>query len=1169
MSYEAEARGLGSRRSTMTTMKTSTPGSTTLSYQGSSFHVPVLSLNRGSSATNKAPPTWREGIPRNASGTDGFRVSSSTPGNMGVRSRSGLIRRHLEKLEGEDRVRAMVRVRPFLPHESEAAARSRTPLTSCVRCEAGNVYIADAQGKEHAFQLDHGFSAESRTNPDAAQRSVFEVAGRPVVETALSGYNGCILAYGQTNTGKTYTMLGPEPSGIIPRVVSHLFQSIDGGTPHAPPPPVLRKAGSAHAMLDPEHTSPYLSPMMSPGSGPSHVNAGGSFNAFGKCYEVTCAFMEIYTEKVRDLLLGSEEFQDLRVRNHPSSGPYVEGLTQLPATSQSQILQMIERGSRERTVAATAANNRSSRSHAIFQITVTQTEMLDALASQGIDSGTPVSEATVSRINLVDLAGSERYSTAKSAAAAEESSSINLSLTTLRRVIDCLMDKNRSGKQKIPPYRESTLTWLLSESLGGNSKTVVIGTVSPHIEQVDETINTLRYLSKAKGIVNVVSKNEDKHAALIKALKQEVTSLQARVAEHEGGTHTPRAMVSIGDTSVGSFHAGSVTPCEIEEGMDKESLRKQLLLRNRIIEELKEQTLFSSDGVVGSIAPPKHNRRQSSSTLTMDKAIQVYDQPVAANVVLRVPFIMDPEEAFRGKKAIIAAAGDALGLPPEVFVDFSVEESTADERKQAKRRSRKLSQDSSKTSPYHSFTIHSNTNGSNAAGEIITVVMTATSTSAKLPTTDETAISRALESRGYRVPGPVKLNINSLSLTAVESADELAALSMSPRGLQQQLLAEQRSQHVLQKKIAALQGKVDSLTRAEAAQTGVFDGLRDEMSGLVDVIREKNEANLKLSLEADGLRAEKEGLLREVRRLRDRVSDVTEEKENIEEKLRGADDAQEEWGRRSRSLEKILQDKVLVVERLQEELRTLADSNIELAKKADGPARHASEAILQTISSIRSRTGSTASFLSAEARNNSEANASAAHNNTSNGARKHGESVEDPLVTANELLATRLGTEKELRMQLGEDRRKLLIDCDQLRVQHNAVLNLLAQRGLVVVGSAPNQRLMKAARHERKQRSRSLSLPRKSVTAARAESLRAPNSIFHSNPSSTIFSLQRSAQRGSSGSHTRLSASSSIIDQRVDQRGRSPRSSMGFDYRIPDYSPTIVSSSVGHSPFIK
>jgi kinesin family protein 1 len=247
-------------------------------------------------------------------------------------------------------------------------------------------------------------------------------------------------------------------------------------------------------------------------------------------FTVEVSYIEIYNEKVRDLL-NPKNTGNLRVREHPILGPYVEDLSKLAVNSYDEMMTLMDEGNKARTVAATNMNETSSRSHAVFTLILTMMRH---------DADTNLDTEKVSRISLVDLAGSERAnSTGATGQRLKEGANINKSLTTLGKVISALATASsgdgKKGKKKgeeFVPYRDSVLTWLLKDSLGGNSKTAMIAAISP--ADYEETLSTLRYADQAKKIKNKAVVNEDPNAKLVRELKEELEMLRARVAGSSG-----------------------------------------------------------------------------------------------------------------------------------------------------------------------------------------------------------------------------------------------------------------------------------------------------------------------------------------------------------------------------------------------------------------------------------------------------------------------------------------------------------------------------------------------------------------------------------------------------------------------------------------------------------
>uniref|UniRef100_A0A8C3BAV4 Kinesin family member 13B n=1 Tax=Cairina moschata TaxID=8855 RepID=A0A8C3BAV4_CAIMO len=331
--------------------------------------------------------------------------------------------------------------------------------------------------KGDVFAYDHCFWSMDESVKEKYAGNVYWSFARVVSKNKRSNYNA--VFFNHTGSGKSYTMMGTaDQPGLIPRLCSGLFERAQ-----------------------------------------KEENEEQSF-------KVEVSYMEIYNEKVRDLLDPKGSRQSLKVREHSVYGPYVDGLSKLAVASYKDIESLMSEGNKSRTVAATNMNEESSRSHAVFKIILTHT-LYD------VQSGT--SGEKVGKLSLVDLAGSERAT--KTGAAGDrlkEGSNINKSLTTLGLVISALADQAAGkNKNKFVPYRDSVLTWLLKDSLGGNSKTAMVATVSPAADNYDETLSTLRYADRAKNIVNHAVVNEDPNARIIRELREEVEKLREQLTKAE------------------------------------------------------------------------------------------------------------------------------------------------------------------------------------------------------------------------------------------------------------------------------------------------------------------------------------------------------------------------------------------------------------------------------------------------------------------------------------------------------------------------------------------------------------------------------------------------------------------------------------------------------------
>ncbi|XP_065832397.1 kinesin-like protein KIF16B [Oscarella lobularis] len=386
-------------------------------------------------------------------------------------------------------VKVAVRVRPFSERELKEESKR------VVSMEEGRKVLLvnpNSLGSEpRAFTYDYAYSSFDPSEDNyARQDKVFDDLGSLVLESAFGGYNTCVFAYGQTGAGKTFSMMGNgrgDERGLIPRICEQLFERVTQSQ-----------------------------------------------------IEMSCkaqvSYLEIYNERVKDLMLPPSANKSdtvaapytLKVREHPDNGPYVENLSRHVVEKLSDVEALMEIGNRRRTTAATLMNDVSSRSHAVFTISFTQ-----ALFEEGVP------RETTSKINLVDLAGSERAEASGATGnRLREGSNINKSLTTLGLVISALAHQslsfhkpNTEAKPIFVPYRDSVLTWLLKDSLGGNSKTIMLAAISPADICYNETLTTLRYANRAKNIVNKPTVNEDPMARLIRELRAEIFELKGKLAE--------------------------------------------------------------------------------------------------------------------------------------------------------------------------------------------------------------------------------------------------------------------------------------------------------------------------------------------------------------------------------------------------------------------------------------------------------------------------------------------------------------------------------------------------------------------------------------------------------------------------------------------------------------
>ena len=317
---------------------------------------------------------------------------------------------------------------------------------------------------------------ESKTFPfdyvypmETTQREVYDQVAFPIVDSIFQGYNGTVFAYGQTGCGKTFTMMGIVTDPNLKGIIPNAFSHIFG---------FIKTEGES------------------------------------KRFFLRCSFVEIYNEEVRDLL-GNKD-KKLDIREDPKKGTILRDLNYVTIKSPSDIEKCLEKGNKNRHVGQTSMNDQSSRSHSLFTVYLEIEEKAENGNSR-IKSG---------KLNLVDLAGSERVGkTNATGQTFDEGKKINLSLTALGSVIDAL-----SQNRKYVPYKDSKLTRLLADSLGGNTKTVMFANISPASYNYDETLGTLRYASRAKLIKNAPVVNEDPKDALLRKYEEEIKALKEKLA---------------------------------------------------------------------------------------------------------------------------------------------------------------------------------------------------------------------------------------------------------------------------------------------------------------------------------------------------------------------------------------------------------------------------------------------------------------------------------------------------------------------------------------------------------------------------------------------------------------------------------------------------------------
>ncbi|KAM3619744.1 uncharacterized protein V6R79_012946 [Siganus canaliculatus] len=414
-----------------------------------------------------------------------IRTSTPDPSTVPVQqplSRPSEALKHQDSLRMENSaVTVAVRVRPFSAREKAQKA------VQVIFMNGQETVVHHPDSKQnHSFTYDFSFCSVDESEASfASQQTVYDALARPLLLRAFEGFNTCLFAYGQTGSGKSYTMMGfGEEEGVIPRFCDELFTKL-----------------------------------------------ASMQNDEVKCH-VEMSYFEVYNEKIHDLLVTRDDPNQrrmpLRVREHPVHGPYVADLSANIVSSYNDIQGWLNLGNKQRATAATGMNDKSSRSHSVFTLVLTQTQA-------ELVEGEEHEHSITSKINLVDLAGSERCNSAQtSGERLREGASINKSLHTLGKVISALSEQALTSKKVFIPYRESVLTWLLKESLGGNSKTAMIATLSPAGSSMEESLSTLRYAQQARTIINVAKVNEDTNAKLIRELKAEVEKLRAAQMSSQG-----------------------------------------------------------------------------------------------------------------------------------------------------------------------------------------------------------------------------------------------------------------------------------------------------------------------------------------------------------------------------------------------------------------------------------------------------------------------------------------------------------------------------------------------------------------------------------------------------------------------------------------------------------
>lgn len=430
-----------------------------------------------------------------------------------------------KRIADSSNVKVLVRVRPRTPREQESPMviemnQNERTTTLLPKPNATNI-------EPKSFQFDHSlWSVNPSDSHYKSQEDTFSIIGKEILQHTLNGFNTCIFAYGQTGSGKSYTMMGDETNpGIIPQTCLELWDNVQN---------LIELRKKVHVKI---------------------------------------SYFEVYNEQVLDLL--GDNHGKLKVRENPKTGPYVEGLIEYEVLQFEDFKKFLDMGNKNRTVATTKMNDNSSRSHAVCTISLRIREF-GINDNQGTNESDDYIKETTSSLKLVDLAGSERVvSTGATGVRMKEGTNINKSLTTLGRVILSLSD----GTTK-PPYRDSILTWLLKENLGGNSKTAMIACISPC--DYEESLSTLRYATLTKNVKLNATANIDEiqgkdNSEEFKKMKLEIEKLTDSLNEAQKNEDLVHKV-----TNLSKFFEDKLNSQTEKYQMVKEELIQERNQRNRL-----------------------------------------------------------------------------------------------------------------------------------------------------------------------------------------------------------------------------------------------------------------------------------------------------------------------------------------------------------------------------------------------------------------------------------------------------------------------------------------------------------------------------------------------------------------------------------------------------------
>ena len=478
--------------------------------------------------------------------------------------------RYVEEMKkGTYNILVTVRCRPLNQKEKEI-----NPKPTIKIMNRKIVILQDPNSNTNNYNLNNNTRSKEQTmafdyvfDQNETQDQIFNSTTKFLLDGVVNGFNATVFAYGATGAGKTYTMLGNEDNpGIMPLTISELFNKIN-------------------SYKDREYT-------------------------------VKLWYLEIYNENIKDLMSNSEEYLDLR--EDPNKGVIVSGITELTATSSEHILNILKKGNKNRTTEATNANETSSRSHAILQIMVSYKEK-----TSGIEY-----EIKYGKLSLIDLAGSERASaTLNRGIRLIEGANINRSLLTLGNCINALCEANEKGTKPYVPYRDSKLTRLLKDSLGGNARTVMIANVSPFAGTFDDTYNTLKYANRAKNIKTTVHRNVlnaqyhiTNYVNIIKNLQSKINELENQIGKRREYTTSPKIRRENNHNDSMSDENGFTRMVNELKGLCEETFQ----LKQKIVSE--QITIFS---MINEIKKDSHSPDEEEKKSKVKNMKKVWEKRIA------------------------------------------------------------------------------------------------------------------------------------------------------------------------------------------------------------------------------------------------------------------------------------------------------------------------------------------------------------------------------------------------------------------------------------------------------------------------------------------------------------------------------------------------------------